>query len=401
MNKPILPKDVSWILKKLMDHGFEGYIVGGCVRDALMDISPHDWDMTTSATPQEVKNIFNHTVDTGIQHGTVTVVLNGENYEITTYRVDGDYQDCRRPTHVSFTRDLHQDLLRRDFTMNAIAYSENEGYVDIFGGIEDINDRIIRGVGVAAERFREDALRMLRAIRFSVQLDFEIEAETKKALKENAGLIKKISAERIREELTKTITGNALNRLPVLWETGLLKYISEELFASVEKKGPHVISQLQNVEKNTAMAYAVFLQYMNVSKAKKILQELRFDTKTLRLTHTILSNMDVHIDASPFRVRKFAAEIGTDALENLYKVRFAGGEEEAAKAMETLKGVVERGDCIRVKDLALSGNGLMELGIEKGKNMGKILDELLDVVLENPDLNKKDVLEKWVRVNYL
>lgn len=401
MNKPDLPNDVAWILKKLNENGFEGYIVGGCVRDAIMGIAPHDWDMTTSATPQEIKSIFNHTVDTGIKHGTVTVVLNGENYEITTYRVEGDYKDCRHPSHVSFTRDLHEDLLRRDFTMNAIAYCQSEGYVDIFGGIEDIDRKIIRGVGDASERFREDALRMLRAIRFSVQLDFEIEEKTKEALKENAALIEKISAERIREELTKTITGNALNRLPVLWETGLLKYISIELCESVEKNSENIIYQLKRIEKNTAMAYAVFLQYLDSSKAKKVLQSLKFDTKTMRLTETVLNNMQVEIEINPAQVRRFASKIGTEALAALFKVRFAGREVEAEKALEILKRIVENGDCISVKGLALSGDDLLEMGVEKGKAMGNILNKLLEIVLENPQLNEKEVLLKIVRENYL
>ncbi|MDD3569787.1 MAG: CCA tRNA nucleotidyltransferase [Lachnospiraceae bacterium] len=397
MNKPILPRDVAWILKKLNENGFEGYIVGGCVRDAIMGIEPHDWDMTTSATPQEIKRIFSHTVDTGIKHGTVTVVLNGENYEITTYRVEGDYQDCRHPSHVSFTRDLHEDLLRRDFTMNAIAYCQSEGYVDIFGGISDINERVIRGVGDASERFREDALRMLRAVRFSVQLNFDIEEKTKEALKENAELIEKISAERIREELTKTITGNALNRLPVLWETGLLKHISLELCNSVEKNSEDIIYQLKGIEKNTVMAYAVFLQFMDIPKAKNVLQSLKFDTKTMRLAKTVLNNMKVEIETSSAQVRKFAARIGTEALETLYKVKLAGGENAAEKALETLKRVIEDGDCISVKGLALSGEDLMGIGVEKGKAIGNILNELLEMVLENPKMNNKETLLKTAR----
>ena len=181
MNFPNLPKDVKYILDTLHKNGYEGYIVGGCVRDAIMGIPPHDWDMTTSAKPEEVKKLFSHTFDTGIKHGTVTVVLNKENYEITTYRIEGGYDDCRHPNDVSFTTDLHEDLLRRDFTMNAIAYNEEEGYVDIFGGIGDIAKKTIKGVGEADERFKEDALRMLRAVRFSAQLGFDIEEKTEEA----------------------------------------------------------------------------------------------------------------------------------------------------------------------------------------------------------------------------
>ncbi|MEA5082939.1 MAG: CCA tRNA nucleotidyltransferase [Lachnospiraceae bacterium] len=396
MNKPILPNDVAWILKKLNENGFEGYIVGGCVRDSIMGIAPHDWDMATSATPQEVKSIFNHTVDTGIKHGTVTVVLNGENYEITTYRVEGDYKDCRHPSQVSFTRDLHEDLLRRDFTMNAIAYCQSEGYVDIFGGIDDIERGVIRGVGDASERFREDALRMLRAIRFSVQLDFDIEEKTKEALGQNTVLIEKISVERIREELTKTIMGNALDRLPVLWETGLLKHISFDICESVEKNSEKIINQLKGIEKNTAMAYAVFLQFIDSEKTKKVLQRLKFDTKTMRLAETILKDIKIQIETNPAKVRKLASKIGTEALEALYKVRLAGGESEAEKALENLKIIVENGDCISVKGLALSGDDLLILGVQKGKAMGNILNEILDMVLENPQMNNKENLLEFV-----
>ncbi|MBO7631761.1 MAG: CCA tRNA nucleotidyltransferase, partial [Lachnospiraceae bacterium] len=197
----LLPENVKRIIRTLETAGFEAYAVGGCVRDALFDRVPQDWDITTSALPEEVKGLFPRTVDTGIEHGTVTIMLGQEGYEVTTYRIDGKYEDCRHPDSVTFTRSLKEDLLRRDFTINAMAYNESTGLVDLFGGIEDLQAGIIRAVGNPTERFSEDALRILRAVRFAAQLGFTIEPETKQAMKTLSGNLKVVSAERIREEL--------------------------------------------------------------------------------------------------------------------------------------------------------------------------------------------------------
>ena len=217
MNRIDIPKDVMYILKSLNEKGYEAYIVGGCVRDAILNMVPKDWDITTSAKPEEVKKCFDKTFDTGIQHGTVTAVINKNNYEITTYRIEDQYDDCRHPNKVYFTDKLTDDLLRRDFTMNAIAYHPDEGFKDPFGGIDDIKIKTIRGVGNPSERFNEDALRMLRAVRFSAQLGFDIENETLEALKQNVSLIKKISVERIREEISKLIKSDFIEKIPLLF----------------------------------------------------------------------------------------------------------------------------------------------------------------------------------------
>ncbi|MGL4790959.1 MAG: CCA tRNA nucleotidyltransferase [Anaerotignaceae bacterium] len=394
MNIINLPKDVAFILNKLKNEGFEGYIVGGCVRDSIMGITPHDWDITTSATPQEVKEIFNHTVDTGIDHGTVTVVMNKNNYELTTYRVDGEYKDCRHPSNISFTRDLHEDLLRRDFTINAIAYNNEDGYVDIFGGIEDINKKIIKGVGVASERFQEDALRMLRAVRFGVQLDFEIEENTLKALMENVDLIKKISVERIREELTKSITGNFIDRLPILWQSGLLGCIDQNLSASINEK--EVINNLKNNEKNVATAYALLLQFVDFKKAKAILDGLKFDTKTQRLCETLLRNFNLEILENPIFVRKTASRLSVDTTIELLKLKEIKGDPTAIKARQILFNVIENKDCLFVKDLKINGGDLKQLGIPQGKELGDTLNYLLEKVLEEPSLNEETLLKELV-----
>ena len=201
-----LPEKVNYIISQLEQAGFEAYAVGGCVRDCLLGRQPSDWDVTTSAKPLQVKDVFRHTIDTGIQHGTVTVMLDHEGFEVTTYRLDGEYEDSRHPKEVTFTRSLREDLRRRDFTINAMAYNEKDGLVDIFGGIRDIQANIIRCVGNAKERFLEDALRILRGLRFAAQLDFGIEEDTRRAMGELAPTLGKISAERIQVELVKMIT---------------------------------------------------------------------------------------------------------------------------------------------------------------------------------------------------
>lgn len=216
-----LPEKVNTIIEALLAHGYEAYAVGGCVRDSLLGREADDWDITTSASPYEVKELFRRTIDTGIQHGTVTVMLDKEGFEVTTYRIDGEYEDGRHPKEVLFTKNLEEDLKRRDFTINAMAYNEQTGLVDIFGGIKDLENGIIRCVGVARERFEEDALRILRAYRFSAQLGFEIDAETRRAASVLAGNLKKISAERIRTELTKLLLSKNPDRLVWAMEDGI------------------------------------------------------------------------------------------------------------------------------------------------------------------------------------
>ena len=198
-----LPEKVKYIIETITEAGFEAYAVGGCVRDSVLGREPDDWDITTSASPYQIKELFPRTVDTGIQHGTVTVMLDKDGYEVTTYRIDGIYEDGRHPREVTFTPDLKEDLKRRDFTMNAMAYNDKTGLIDIFDGRKDMENRIIRCVGDPEERFREDALRMMRAVRFSAQLGYEIEAATETAITHLAENLKKISAERIQVELLK------------------------------------------------------------------------------------------------------------------------------------------------------------------------------------------------------
>ena len=224
-----IPQKAEQILRTLNEAGYEAYVVGGCVRDSILDRVPGDWDITTSALPEQVKELFHRTVDTGIQHGTVTVMMGKEGFEVTTYRVDGEYHDGRHPDAVTFTRSLEEDLKRRDFTINAMAYHPGHGLVDLFGGMEDINRKIISCVGDPVERFTEDALRMLRAVRFSAQLGFTVEENTKAALARMSGNLEHVSAERIQTELVKLLVSDHPDYLRTAWETGLTREFLPEL----------------------------------------------------------------------------------------------------------------------------------------------------------------------------
>ncbi len=235
MIKIQVPEAARKIIEQLNTSGFEAYVVGGCVRDSLLGRSPEDWDITTSAKPEQVKEIFNRTVDTGIQHGTVTVLIDHEGYEVTTYRIDGEYEDGRHPKSVEFTGNLLEDLKRRDFTINAMAYSDREGLVDAFDGVKDLEGRVIRCVGNPLDRFNEDALRILRAIRFSAQLGFDMEAKTRAAISVIAPNMAKVSKERIQVELTKLLLSDHPGRLMDVYENGIGPYISEH-FEDAGKK---------------------------------------------------------------------------------------------------------------------------------------------------------------------
>ncbi|MBO4515022.1 MAG: CCA tRNA nucleotidyltransferase, partial [Lachnospiraceae bacterium] len=234
-----IPQKAKEILDVLHGAGFEAYVVGGCVRDSILGRTPQDWDVTTSARPEEVKALFRRTIDTGIQHGTVTVMMDKEGFEVTTYRIDGKYEDSRHPSEVIFTPSLEEDLKRRDFTINAMAYNDRDGLVDLFGGMEDMEKKVIRCVGDARARFGEDALRIMRAVRFSAQLGYEIEAQTREAIRELAPTLRNISAERIQTELIKLVVSGHPEYLRIAWETGITKVVLPEFDLMMETPQNH------------------------------------------------------------------------------------------------------------------------------------------------------------------
>ena len=285
-----IPKKAEIILQILEKAGFEAYVVGGCVRDSILGRTPNDWDITTSATPQQVKELFHRTVDTGLQHGTVTVVIDKEGFEVTTYRVDGEYEDGRHPKEVTFTASLEEDLKRRDFTINAMAYNPTEGLVDLFGGMQDIENKIIRCVGDPLERFTEDALRIMRAVRFSAQLGFEIEEETKKALTVMAPNLVHVSAERIQVELVKLLMSPHPDYLRTAYEAGITRQFLPEFDLCMETPqntphhcytvGEHILHSLLYVRADKILRLTMLLHDIGKPSVRKTDENGRDHFKT-------------------------------------------------------------------------------------------------------------------------
>lgn len=401
--KPLtVPEDVKTILKILNKQGYEAYIVGGCVRDCILNRIPQDWDITTSAKPSEVKEYFLNTYDTGIQHGTVTVVYHNQHYEITTYRIEGLYEDCRRPKEVFFTSNLKEDLLRRDFTMNAIAYHPEEGFQDPFFGMKDIENKLIRGVGIASERFQEDALRMLRAIRFSAQLGFEIEKATYDALCENIRLIEKISVERIKEETEKLILADFTEKTILLWKTGLMIYMFPKWYKRIEENQNQIIQAFPKSEKNNILRWTLFIHCLGKEEAEKFLKYLKFDTKTLKTILLLIQNLKIEILEEEYFIRKMLYKIGIEEFKLLLKLKSALNHKENIRNINAiLSCILERKDCIFLKQLCINGEDLFYLGIEKGKRVGLILNDILDFVHKNPGKNNKEDLIYYVKEKFL
>ncbi len=391
----VIPNSVKFIINTLNNAGFEAFVVGGCVRDSIMKISPKDFDITTNATPAQVKSLFKHTVDTGIEHGTVTVVLNKVNYEVTTYRIDGKYEDNRRPKEVLYTNSLHEDLLRRDFTINAIAYHWQTGFTDPFSGIKDIELKTIRGVGNPDLRFKEDALRMLRAIRFSAQLNFEIEPETYFAVKQNAELIKNISIERVRDELVKLLMTSKPEQLLLFIETGLCEYVNKQLYKYLSKnfnKAPSY-AKIKACKKEIVARLALLFMFCEKDEAVEMLKFLKFSNAVVKEFDLLLSWIYKDIANNYYEIRKALSNTDVESFSKiiyLKKIVFDNFDEQGIR--EKLEFIVENKHCISLKTLAVNGNDIKQFNIKDGKEIGKILNILLDYVLKQPENNLKEKL---------
>ena len=384
--------------------------MGGCVRDTLLDRQPGDWDITTSARPREVKALFRRTIDTGIQHGTVTVLMREEDqqftgYEVTTYRIDGEYLDGRHPKEVIFTPSLHEDLARRDFTINAMAYNERAGIVDDFGGMEDLAAKQIRAVGNPAHRFQEDALRMLRAIRFSAQLDFGIEAETMAAVSALAPNLQKVSKERIATELTKLLLSKHPERLQLVFDTGLAPFVAVDFL-----KLSALPRLTGDVPAKKGLRWGMLLRELPAD-TKRILRELKMDNDTI---HYALSFGQLFRDALPeneTEIRRQMAAYGTEiwfdvlalrqalaAEGNVFRAEDAAAagspatRENLAALEKAGRKILRRGDCIAIGMLAVNGQDLMAAGVPKGPEIGRILQALLQEVLADPKRNERGYL---------
>ena len=398
-----MPVQVEEILGKLREHGYEAFAVGGCVRDAILGRIPGDWDITTSAHPEEVKQVFGHTIDTGLQHGTVTVMRDHIGYEITTYRIDGEYEDGRHPKEVVFTAELREDLRRRDFTINAMAYSHETGIVDIFGGTEDLAARRIRCVGDAGERFTEDALRILRAVRFSAQLGFSIEEMTWQALCELAPSLVHVSKERVQVELTKTLLSD---RPEYTWKTeaaGLAPYISKtfpEVFAAWKER-KRISGAAAHLPAEKALRWAYFLAPAGEESCVRVLRELKMDNDTIDKAKILSRFAFTQIEPEEVSVRRAMSameDMVFDWLLLLQEVLMPERMDAVEMVRSLAKQIRERSDCIRLKTLAVTGKDLIQAGIQPGPALGKTLHLLFEKVLENPAWNEKDRLLTEVEV---
>ena len=437
-----MPTQAAKVIEALEQHGFEAYIVGGCVRDSILGRTPGDWDITTSASPQEVKAIFDHTVDTGIEHGTVTVLMNHEPYEVTTYRVDGKYEDHRRPNEVHFTKSLKEDLLRRDFTINAMAYNDKEGIIDMYDGMADLRNHTIRCVGNATTRFDEDALRILRALRFQAQLGFKIEKETKEAIMAQAKYLKDISAERIQVELEKLITSAHPEVLIDAYQLGVTKIIFPEFDIMMETPqnnphhkynvGVHTIESMKNIKSEHIYRWTMLLHDIGKPEARvegpdkdhfkmhpvigeeiarKVLRRLKFDNQTIKQVTTLVKWHDRRFasfeEVNKKTVRRWVSKLTPELFERLMVIQKADinaqsdyqkeqKEQVLNETKRLFEEIMEEKNCLSIKELKINGKDLMDMGVPQGKEIGELLSWLLDQVLEQPQLNDRETLIKLI-----
>lgn len=431
-----IPVNVEKIINRLEERGFEAYAVGGCIRDSLMNMSPSDWDLCTSARPDQVISCFKEysVIETGAKHGTVTVRLNNQSYEITTYRIDGEYLDNRRPENVHFVKSLQEDLARRDFTINSMAYNSCKGLADYYNGCNDLKDGIIRCVGKADERFKEDALRIIRALRFASVLGFNIEKETSESIHHNKSLLDNIAKERINVELCKLLLGKGVKDV-LLNYSDILAVIIPEIAPMIgfQQNNPHhkydvwehTIVALENSANDPIVKLAVLLHDIGKPEcytcdrkgighfyshgefgavmAEKILRRLKFDHQTISNVCQLVKYHDADISESDKFIKKWLNKIGIVQFERLLLVKQADvmGQSEYLKDKKlrtiasiqcNMRKILQEKQCFTLKELAVNGNDLIKIGIHDGKKIGEILNWLLEQVMEEQLENTKGIL---------
>ena len=430
-----IPEKAERILETLHGAGYEAYVVGGCVRDSILGRTPGDWDITTSASPQQVKALFPRTIDTGIEHGTVTVMDGKEGFEVTTYRIDGAYEDCRHPKSVTFTSNLTEDLKRRDFTINAMAYAPKTGLVDEFGGMEDLKNKVIRCVGDPRERFGEDALRMLRAVRFAAQLGFTLSDDVRDAIRDMAEELDQISAERIQTELVKLVTSPLPHWVRLTYETGITSVIMPEFDRIMVQRqhnphhayttGEHTLVAMRSIPSDKVLRLVMLFHDMgkpdvfttdengkdhfrghaaySAPIAERIMRRLKFDNDTMRQVCTLVRNHSLYPQLTGKDVRRAAYQIGPELFDSFLLVKRADimahhpdvipGKLDYLRELERIwRDVQLHGDCLSLKDLAVTGKDLIADGMTPGPEIGRVLEHLLELVLDYPEKNEHDVL---------
>ncbi|KXZ39652.1 tRNA nucleotidyltransferase (CCA-adding enzyme) [Alkalithermobacter thermoalcaliphilus JW-YL-7 = DSM 7308] len=410
-----IPKEVDYIIRKIENHGYEAFIVGGCVRDSLLGKIPSDFDITTNANPQTILKIFqdDYAIPTGLKYGTITVVINNQSFEITTYRIEGDYSDNRRPDNIEYTNSLIEDLKRRDFTINAMAYNKTIGLVDKFDGKIDLDKKIIKTVGNPDERFKEDALRMLRAIRFSAQLNFNIHKDTKGAIKKNSALIKDISKERIKVEIDKILLSNNPEKIYLMHNLNLLKYISLNLDKYIQDPiSKNALKSLKYIDKTLHLRLAALLcDIIQLDEFKEnsleicvqILKYLRYDKFTIQKLKAIMPFINIKIYKTKPDIKKLLNKLGKDNFKDLLKIKWArcisqnivnSGEKtkDIYEIKQIFDQIISNKECFTVKDLDINGKDIISLGCKEGQKVGIILNKLLDLVIQDPSLNNREHL---------
>ncbi|OPJ58470.1 CCA tRNA nucleotidyltransferase [Clostridium chromiireducens] len=428
-----MPRNVEYIIDTLIESGSEAFIVGGCVRDIILNKEPKDWDITTKARPEEVIRLFDKVILTGLKHGTVTVVLDRENYEVTTYRTDGEYEDNRHPKEVEFVDSLKEDLARRDFTINAMAYNYKVGLIDYFEGAKDLKNKIIKTVGEPEKRFNEDSLRMLRAVRFSAQLDFNISENVLCSIKKLKNNIKNISRERIRDEFNKILLYNP-RKIDILRECELLEFIIPEFKGTYNfnQNNPyhihdlysHTLLSIESIEPSLYLRLTMALHDLgkviskridkkgishyyghgkeSVRLSKEILKSLKYDNNSIEKILTLIQYHDCTLK-SKLSVKRMLNKIGEELLRDLIKVQRADilaqnpdyrweRLENLAEVEEKLNLIIAQKECFNLKDLKINGGDLISLGFVKGKEIGETLQKLLEIVIEYPELNNQQDL---------
>lgn len=434
----VLPKNVKTIIKILNTHNYEAFIVGGCVRDSVIGLTPHDWDICTNAKPEEIKKCFENfnTFDSGIKHGTISVVLDGEVFEVTTYRIDGTYSDNRRPDSVTFTSDITQDLARRDFTINAMAYNEKRGLIDPYGGRNDLSDKIIKCVGNPDFRFNEDALRIIRALRFASVYNFEIDDETAKSIHKNADLLNNIAVERISVELNKLLSVNGAEKILNNYRDVIAVFIPEikPMFDYNQHTKHHnrdlwhhTIYAVKSIDNTPLLRMSMLLHDIGKPKACKrdedgtchfkghpkysaemaenILRRLKYSNDFIETCITLIKYHDVRFSGSKRQLRHVMSAIGDKNVELLLKIQRADimaqsdykHKEKLEKldlACQTYKEILADKDCFTLKQLKINGNDIKNLGLSEGIKIGKILKILLGLVIEDKIENEKSALIK-------
>lgn len=435
----LIPDEARYIIDTLISAGYEAYCVGGFVRDLVMGVAAKDCDITSNATAKEIKAVFTNEkiIDTGIKHGTVTIVLNSLLFEVTTYRIESTYSDNRHPDKVTFTRSLKEDLSRRDFTVNSIAYNEKEGFIDLFGGRKDIENKIIRCVGDPKKRFEEDSLRILRGIRFASTLGFTVEEETKKAMLECRQLINNLSRERVFAELSKMLCGKNIKQIltefaPVLGEVipeinemdGFKQHNFHHIYdvlthtaVVVESTPPLLHLRLAALFHDIAKPLCFSLDekgvghfYSHASKSARIaeerLTELRCDNKTKDAVIRLVKAHDTPIEESEKIIKRRLNSMGEELFFDLIKLNradtaglapeFAERNAHFDRLEEMAREILQKEDCFSLKHLAVNGRDMIELGL-KGKEIGQRLDVLLEAVIDGRVENKRAALIKYAK----